>query len=180
MAKIRWQHPTQHRSLFFFEQDTALQKVVSQHQATLRTKLRRLEEDQQQHRQEVAAKPDRAKEGQDEEATRAPAVAEEKTDERARVAPPPGAKFISIDTFAWDQVLNRSPCDRSCDCSVGHSTCLRCQGGYNSPTVTVYVNLPGVGTVKDSVHCHFDRNSFDLTVRFPRYCVDGVVHETSV
>lgn len=57
-----------------------------------------------------------------------------------------------------------------------HLHCRVCQGGYNSPTVTVYVDLPGVGAVKDSVHCHFDRNSFDLTVRLPdstAHCVDG-------
>ncbi len=48
--------------------------------------------------------------------------------------------FIPIESFSWDQ------------------------GEYNSPTVTVYVDLEGVGTVKDSVTCDFGTASFDLKV----------------
>jgi hypothetical protein len=89
-----------------FEQDAALHKIVSQHQTTLRTKLRRLEE---QQLQASAAKPEGGDAAEEEDkATSAPAVTEEKVDTPPRAAPPPGAKFISIDTFAWDQVVNRS------------------------------------------------------------------------
>lgn len=38
------------------------------------------------------------------------------------------------------------------------------QGGYNSETVTVYVEIPDVGSVKDQVHCSFTATSFDLIV----------------
>jgi hypothetical protein len=38
------------------------------------------------------------------------------------------------------------------------------QGGYNSETVTIYVELPDVGSVKDQVHCSFTTTSFDLIV----------------
>jgi len=38
-------------------------------------------------------------------------------------------------------------------------------GGYNKPTVTVYVDLPGVGASKDRVTCHFTNQRFDLQVR---------------
>jgi calcyclin binding protein len=48
--------------------------------------------------------------------------------------------FIQITDFAWDQ------------------------GEYSSTTVTVYVELPGVGGVKDAVKCDFTAGSFDLTV----------------
>jgi len=51
-----------------------------------------------------------------------------------------GPKFVPIQSFAWDQ------------------------GSYNSPLVTIYVDLPGVGTVKDHVTCEFGPNLFDLKV----------------
>merc|ERR1712065_64188 len=51
-----------------------------------------------------------------------------------------GDTYISIDNFAWDQ------------------------GEYNSPTVTIYVDLPGVGSVKDNVKCEFKKDEFDLTI----------------
>lgn len=38
------------------------------------------------------------------------------------------------------------------------------QGGYNSDTVTIYVELPNVGNVKDNVNCSFTATSFDLVV----------------
>jgi hypothetical protein len=38
------------------------------------------------------------------------------------------------------------------------------QGGYNSETVTIYVELPDVGSVKDQVRCSFTTTSFDLIV----------------
>jgi hypothetical protein len=48
--------------------------------------------------------------------------------------------YVPITDFAWDQ------------------------GGYNSETVTVYVELDNVGTVKDQVNCSFTASSFDLIV----------------
>lgn len=63
------------------------------------------------------------------------------------LAPPPPPVFGGRDQmytpivdFAWDQ------------------------GGYNSETITIYVELPDVGTVKDQVHCNFTATSFDLVV----------------
>lgn len=55
--------------------------------------------------------------------------------------PPPGVAFVPIETFSWDQ------------------------GGYNSPTVTIFVELDGVGAVKESVNVNFTKTSFDLTVQ---------------
>jgi calcyclin binding protein len=51
-----------------------------------------------------------------------------------------GPTYLPIENFAWDQ------------------------GEYNSPTVTVYVELDGVGAVKDSVQCDFTASSFDLKI----------------
>ena len=52
------------------------------------------------------------------------------------------AKFSPIDKFAFDA------------------------GGYNAPFVTLYVPLPGVGSIaKDLVTCDFTISSFDLIVR---------------
>jgi len=51
-----------------------------------------------------------------------------------------GDTYVNIDNFAWDQ------------------------GDYNSAVVTVYVDLEGVGSVKDNVKCEFKRDEFDLTV----------------
>ena len=50
--------------------------------------------------------------------------------------------FRTIDQFAWDQ------------------------GEYNSPTVTVYIDLESVGSLKDtpSIQCDFTSSSFDLKV----------------
>jgi len=48
--------------------------------------------------------------------------------------------FVPIEDFAWDQ------------------------GSYNSPIVTVYVELDNVGSVKDSVKVDFTQSSFDITV----------------
>ena len=52
----------------------------------------------------------------------------------------PVGLYTPIDDFAWDQ------------------------GAHNSPTVTVYVNLPDVGDVKSGVSVIFGKDSFDLTV----------------
>jgi len=38
------------------------------------------------------------------------------------------------------------------------------QSGYDSPVVTVYIDLDNVGSVKDSVTCQFTKSSFDLQV----------------
>ena len=58
-----------------------------------------------------------------------------------------GLEWQPLDRFAWDQ------------------------GEYNTPWVSVYVTLPGVGSVKDSVTCDFTADSFDLKVSFraPRF-----------
>ena len=53
---------------------------------------------------------------------------------------PAGGIYIPIEDMAWDQ------------------------GEYNSPNITVYVDLPGVGAVKDRVKCDFGIYSFDLVV----------------
>jgi len=49
-------------------------------------------------------------------------------------------QYTVINDFAWDQ------------------------GDHGSSTVTVYVDLEGVGSVKDNVKCDFTKDSFDLTV----------------
>ena len=51
-----------------------------------------------------------------------------------------GMTFIPIEDFAWDQ------------------------GGYNSPTVSIFIDLEGVGDVKDSVEFSCTATSFDLRV----------------
>ena len=51
-------------------------------------------------------------------------------------------KFVPIDSFAFDA------------------------GGYNSPFVTLYVSLPGVGSLdRANITCDFTKESFDLIVR---------------
>jgi len=52
----------------------------------------------------------------------------------------PELSYVPIESFAWDQ------------------------GSYNSPTVTIFVDLDNVGTVKDQVNVKFTKQSFDLTV----------------
>lgn len=47
-------------------------------------------------------------------------------------------RYEAFDRFAWDQ------------------------GGYNSPKVSVYVTLEGVGSAKDRVSCSFTPRGFDL------------------
>lgn len=56
-------------------------------------------------------------------------------------APLPSAKYIPIDTFAFDS------------------------GSYNSPTVTIYISLDGVKKIpRDQIKCDFTSKSFDLIV----------------
>jgi calcyclin binding protein len=51
-------------------------------------------------------------------------------------------KYVPIDRFAFDA------------------------GGYNAPFVTLYVDLPGVGSIdRDKVSCDFTKSSFDLVVK---------------
>lgn len=61
------------------------------------------------------------------------------------IAAPPASGdrviYTPITNFAWDQ------------------------DGYDSPTVTVYIDLEGVGSVKDSVKSSFTKSSFDVEVR---------------
>lgn len=54
----------------------------------------------------------------------------------------PSAKFVNLEDISWDQGSN----------------------SYDSPTVTVYVGLPGVIKAKDRVDCKFGAYSIDLTV----------------
>lgn len=38
-------------------------------------------------------------------------------------------------------------------------------GGYNSPVVTLYLDIPSVGSIsRDNISCHFTKSSFDLIV----------------
>ena len=50
------------------------------------------------------------------------------------------AAFIPISDYAWDQ------------------------GGYNSPTVSIFIDLPGVGAIKDRVEFSCTPSSFDLKI----------------
>lgn len=61
---------------------------------------------------------------------------------RAAATPklPPGLAYAAIPTFGWDA------------------------GEYNTPWVSVYVTLEGVGAVKDQVQCDFAKDGFDLKV----------------
>ena len=52
----------------------------------------------------------------------------------------PNAVFVPIESFAWDQ------------------------GEYNSPTVSIFIDLDNVGTVKDAVEVNFTKASFDVKV----------------
>mmetsp|Transcript_28209 Transcript_28209/g.44388 ORF Transcript_28209/g.44388 Transcript_28209/m.44388 type:complete len:260 (+) Transcript_28209:71-850(+) len=52
----------------------------------------------------------------------------------------PKKVFTSIDSFSWDQ------------------------GEYNTPWVTIYLFLDGVGAVKDNVTSNFTASSFDVTI----------------
>jgi hypothetical protein len=57
-----------------------------------------------------------------------------------------GKDFVPVETFSWDQ------------------------GEYNSPTITIYVDIQGVGAVKETVTCDFGAHSFDLKVcALPRF-----------
>jgi len=54
----------------------------------------------------------------------------------------PGMKYVSIDRFSFDF------------------------GGYNSSFVTLYIALPGVGSIpRDNITCSFTSTSFDLIVK---------------
>ena len=59
---------------------------------------------------------------------------------RAPTTKGPSTNFITIENFAWDQ------------------------GEYGSPTVSIFVDLPGVGAVKDSVDFSCTKSTFDLKV----------------
>lgn len=56
-----------------------------------------------------------------------------------KYSPAPGS-YTPIESFAWEQ------------------------GAYNTPTLTVFVDLPGVGSVKDHVEVNFGKHSFDVRV----------------
>lgn len=65
---------------------------------------------------------------------------ESKREERPQRPVFVGGSYIPIDNFAWDN------------------------GGYNSSTLTIFIDLPNVGTVKQNVAVNFTKNSFELTV----------------
>lgn len=71
-----------------------------------------------------------------------PAVSQLKQNVTIAAAPASTGRvtYTPITDFAWDQ------------------------NGYDSPTVTVYVDLEGVGSVKDAVTVKFTKSSFDLEV----------------
>lgn len=65
-----------------------------------------------------------------------------KTSEPAPVVVSPLTKYVSIDRFSFDA------------------------GGYDTPFVTLYIPLPGVGSIApENVECKFTKDSFDLIVR---------------
>ena len=69
-----------------------------------------------------------------------------------------GLKFISLNDFSWDQ------------------------GAYNTPTISIYVELQDVGTVKDNVSFTSTSDSFDLTItdlngKNYRLCKDNLENE---
>jgi len=73
----------------------------------------------------------------------APPAAEEK---KQPVASPPvvsnSVKYVPIDRFAFDA------------------------GGYNAPFVTLYIELPAVGSIpRENIECNFTKESFDLIVK---------------
>lgn len=47
-------------------------------------------------------------------------------------------KYIPIEDFSWDQ------------------------GSYNSPSISIYIDIPNVGSSKDRVTCNFSRYGFDF------------------
>ena len=66
--------------------------------------------------------------------------------EKKQAASPPivssSVKYVSIDRFAFDA------------------------GGYNAAFVSLYVDLPAVGSIpRESVECNFTKGSFDLIVK---------------
>lgn len=74
---------------------------------------------------------------------RPPTVSTPSTEAQVRSAPAfvgVQKQYVPIESFSWDQ------------------------GDYNSPTVTIYVDIDGVGSVKDAVTCDFGVASFDLKV----------------
>lgn len=83
-----------------------------------------------------------------EEQTTAPAAAavEDKKQHTTAAAAPPvvssSLKYVPIDRFAFDA------------------------GGYNAPFVTLYIDLPLVGTIpRQNISCDFTSDSFDLIVK---------------
>lgn len=73
-----------------------------------------------------------------------PHAAPAPTSAPARLTTDKTAQYIPISSFAWDQ------------------------GSFSSPSITVYVDLDGVGSVIDkenNIKCHFTKDSLDLTVK---------------
>ena len=52
----------------------------------------------------------------------------------------PKTSYVPITDFAWDQ------------------------GEYNSPTLSIHIDLTGVGAAKERVQCSFGKHSIDLTI----------------
>eukprot|EP00752_Nemacystus_decipiens_P016407 g14664.t1 len=70
-----------------------------------------------------------------------PGASRTKVDGGVPAAPrAPERRYATVEKFAWDQ------------------------GSYNSPKVSIYVPLEGVGAAKERVSCAFTARGFDLTV----------------
>eukprot|EP01035_Chromulina_nebulosa_P020780 gene20780-26940_t len=63
----------------------------------------------------------------------------ESSPKKTKILPTVGA-FIPIEGYSWDQ------------------------GAYNTPILTIYIDLPNVGSVKDKVKVEFGKHSFDLKI----------------
>jgi len=63
----------------------------------------------------------------------------ESTSKKSKILPTVGA-FIPIEGYSWDQ------------------------GAYNTPILTIYIDLPNVGSVKDKVKVEFGKHSIDLKI----------------
>ena len=126
----------------------ATRPTVKMHLESLAKKLRK---ESEALKRVEASRNKQDEEGEEEEKPIVEEVVEEKKTEPAPAPPkidPPRAvsgsvTYVPIDKFAFDA------------------------GGYNSAFVTLYIDLPGVGSSveKENVTCDFTSASFDLIVR---------------
>ena len=111
--------------------------------------LKRVEQSQQQQHAEEATTMSSANTTSPPASTSATASTAAKpqpmeVDKKLPASPPPvstSVKYVPIDRFAFDA------------------------GGYNAPFVTLYIDLPHVGSIaRENVKCNFTKDSFDLIV----------------